>query len=275
MTKRKLPDLPSEPGEINEEDIIPKYGTRVTRPILSPALDARIADAIAQYTHRTKWEEWGLHTIRPMGASILLEGPSGTGKTTIARYLCRKLRKGFKDVSLANFGGESPGATEKNLSDIFDDGARRKNMTLFFDECDHVLRDRSHISGDALTWMVSTTETLMTKMDQYKGLVILATNMPQVLDPAIFRRLLAVIKIDPPGYDERVRLWEQKIPAKFPLRLSTAQIATLAKTALTGAEIENAIIGYASHAIRSNTRPSFAGLQGAAKTYHRDTRSGT
>jgi hypothetical protein len=68
-----------------------------------------------------------------------------------------------------------------------------------------------------------------------------------------------------PEHPERVRLWQQKIPTRFPLQLTHAQIVELAGLQLVGRDIETAIIREASFAIKAKRQPSFPELYSQAK----------
>ena len=228
------------------------------KPIFSTEINEQLLDAVSQYRNRDKWREWGLHNLREQGACILLEGPPGCGKTTAARYMGRLIKKGFKLLNVAQIGGGEPGATEKNIQAFFEDARSRNNMTIFLDECDHILRRRSDISGDGLTWMIGTCEEIMTQINRYKGLVIMATNLVEVLEPALADRFMSIVHVGRPDHAQRIQLWRQKIPATFPIKFTDEQIETLAAFDLSGRQIEMVIVNAASSALRKNRKPTMA-----------------
>jgi SpoVK/Ycf46/Vps4 family AAA+-type ATPase len=63
------------------------------KPVMTRAVERAVMNAVVMYQQRKKWKQWGLHLIRKQGACILLEGPPGCGKTTIAEYLALRIRK--------------------------------------------------------------------------------------------------------------------------------------------------------------------------------------
>lgn len=228
----------------------------LAKPVMSESVEADVLAALSQYTNRNIWERWGMDTIRKQGSCVLLYGPTGTGKTTIARWMAKRAKHGFKQLSLADVGSEEPGQTERNIHEFFDDCESRNWATMFMDEADHLLGDRRKV--DDTTWQLPAIETIMTRMVEYKGLVILASNHADALDPALASRFMAMIHVGEPDFDMRRRLWKQKLPNKFPLRFTEAQIRKLSKYELNGRQIETVFICVASHAIRLNKRPTLA-----------------
>lgn len=225
---------------------------------MSVEVAADVETALAQFKNRDKWRMWGMYDLRQQGPCILLKGPPGTGKTTIAQFMSEKIKRGFKQLGMQTLnGGGEPGQTEKAVVDFFADCKRRNNATIFMDECDHLLGDRSTISAEGKTWQLGTLETLMMEMNKYKGLVLCATNHPQMLDPALADRFMFIINVGQPDYNMRLKLWEQKWPKQLPLRFSHTQIATIAKTPLNGRQIETVIINAVSNAIRIDELPTW------------------
>jgi SpoVK/Ycf46/Vps4 family AAA+-type ATPase len=235
------------------------------KPIMSADVERQINNAATQYLKRAQWKKWGLHTIRSAGAAILLKGPPGCGKTKIAEYLAIKVRKkGIKEISFADFGSHIPGENSRQIRRIFEDAKDNDGMTIFLDECEAVLWDRS-LAGATAMWMLEVIDELLVQVAKYPYLTILATNKDELLDSALYRRLLAVIEIGRPAQPERVKLWKTKMPEAFPLKLSLEELDDIATLQLTGAEIENAIIDYASDCIRRDIKkPNFKGLMDVA-----------
>ena len=139
-------------------------------------------NVLTQFENRDMWKAWGLNSLREQGGAILLEGPPGTGKTSIAKWISVKLKRGFRTLELSKCGGGEPGATEKGVITFFEGCAAKGNCTIFIDECNNLLRDRATITGDAITWMIGLTEAIMLQVAKYAGLVILATNHAKDID---------------------------------------------------------------------------------------------
>jgi SpoVK/Ycf46/Vps4 family AAA+-type ATPase len=132
---------------------------------------------------------------------------------------------------------------------------------VFLDDCEAILWDRSR-AGSTAMWMLEVIDELLVQIGKYTGFQILATNKPELLDPALERRLLSTIVVDVPAILERYRLWQQKIPADYPLKLSIAEYEKLAGDfVVTGAEIENIIIEVSADALRQDKKPTLPMLR--------------
>lgn len=232
---------------------------------MSAEVEAAVLDAVSMYVNRVKWTQWGMKSLRKQGAAILLKGPPGCGKTTIANYLSLSVRKkGMHEVSFADFGSHIPGENARQIKEVFKYGKENEWMTLFLDECEAMLWDRSRAGATAM-WMLEVIDELLAQISKYQGLIILASNKDELLDYALDRRLLATIHVGIPNYSMRVALWKVKMPRTFPLKLTLEQIDKLSELVLTGAEIEIAIINCASEALRKKKNPTFATLQQKAQ----------
>lgn len=241
------------------------------KPVMSADVERQVMNAVTMYSKRQQWRAWGLHKLRKQGAAILLKGPPGCGKTVIADYLSLRIRqKGIKSLSFADFGSHIPGENARQIRKFFADAYENGNMTIFLDECEAVLWDRGRAGATAM-WMLEVIDELLVQIGKYPGLIILASNKPELLDYALDRRLIATITIPRPEYPERVRLWEDKIPTEFPLKLSIDQTNKIATLQLSGAEIENTLIDYSSDCIRLDKKPNFAGLYSAAQQVEQTT----
>lgn len=235
------------------------------KPIMSPDVEAQVLDAVSMYINRMKWRAWGMSSLRKQGAAILLKGPPGCGKTTIANYLSLSVRKkGMHELSFADFGSHIPGENARQIREVFTYGKENENMTLFLDECEAILWDRSRAGATAM-WMLEVIDELLAQISKYQGLIILASNKDELLDYALERRLLATIHIGIPNYQMRLALWRTKMPRTFPLKLTIEQTEKLSELVITGAEIEIAIINCASEALRKKKNPTFATLQQKAQ----------
>ena len=226
-------------------------------PILNDETQEQINRAISQYTHADKWKQWGLSTLRDQGACILLEGPPGTGKTTVAEYIALRIRKkGIKQIDFGEFGSQVPGENSRQIKRLFKEAKENGGMTIFLDEVEAVLWSRDKIAGSN-TWMLEVIDTLLAEIAAYKYLIIMATNRPDMLDAAVMRRLIAKITVGLPDSATRAKLWKNKMPAKFPLKLTPGHIENLARITegMTGATIERIILNAASRAMMENRMP--------------------
>lgn len=234
------------------------------KPIMAEELEQQINAALAQYEDRKLWKEWGLDNLRKQGNAILMYGPPGTGKTTIFEYMAKRLGKGMLRLNMKDVGGKAPGHTERMVAGIFTEGRQNGDRPIFIDECEAILWDRGRAGSDSM-WMVGVIDELLMQIATYKGLIGLCTNRVDIIDPALKDRCFAVLEVGMPEHKERVLIWKQKIPVRFPLKLTTVQFQELANANLSGRAIETAIVREASLAITQKRLPTFDGLLQACK----------
>lgn len=235
----------------------------MSKPILSPELEAQAEAVVIQYKNAAKWRSWGLSHLRKQGNCVLMDGPPGTGKTILARYLSRKSGKGMIEVDISQFGSNVPGENERAITKVFMEAAA-SDKNIFIDEAESVLWNRKHAEGGSM-WMVSVINHLLKAISEFRHLMLLASNYPQRLDPAIFSRLIAHIHIPRPEYPERLRLWETKLPKGYPVQPTKVQFQELANFGLTGREIENVIVRTAQNALLTKREPTFIDLCNVAR----------
>jgi len=235
-------------------------------PILAPAIEEQIADAIEQFTHKQKWKDWGMDKVREQGAAILLYGPPGTGKSITAMYIAKRLHLSMLDVNIAEYGSHIPGELARNIHNLFGNAIVQSQIhgktlpMVFMDECDACLPSRTKLDAHSL-WMLEPITALLKEVGVYPGLVVLATNLDAILDAALERRLLARIYIGRPEKEQRKQIWLAKIPEKFPVKMTEDIALELSRYDLSGAEIENEFLLWAGRLIRQDiTEPNFFNL---------------
>lgn len=228
--------------------------TFTVKPVMSAETTEQVYDALAQYSRKEIWRAWGMHNLREQGQAILLEGPPGTGKTEIAKWIALRVKRGFKRISMADVASGDPGVSEEKIVQLFKDCAKRKNATIAIEECDSILISRE--ADVEASWQLGVTNTMLAQIGMYQGLILCMTNRPVALDAALERRFLKVIHVRKPDKPMRIKLWLQKIPVKFPCQPNKMDVNELADFTLTGAEIENVILNCAQHAICRNKKPT-------------------
>lgn len=233
-------------------------GVHCTTPILDPEVQEQVDMAMVPFTCHIRWEKWGMERLVGKRSAILLQGPPGTGKTTIARYCAKKVGQAVISIAMGDIGGSDPGATERNLKHIFEE-ARKDRTPVFIDECDSILWSRDKAGPDSM-WMLAVVNALLKEIEISKLLVVLATNHAHFLDPALRRRLSAIIDVPFPSEATRLKIWQAFIPESFPIQPKHEQFRLLAKANLTGAEIQNAIETEARAALVQGRVPKFDSL---------------
>lgn len=263
----KLASLQYVHDEIRQRQLQMKIKIKLDplkKPIMAPTLEAEIEAALVQFDQQTKWKEWGLDNLRKQGNCVLMFGPPGTGKTTIAHYMSKRLGRGLMPLNMKDFGGKAPGDSERGICEAFNEARCLGGKTVFLDECEAIIWDRGRAGSDSM-WMVGVIDELLMQIAKYPYLVVLASNRPDIIDSALLDRCFASLQVGMPEAPERIRLWRQKMPERFPLKLTQVQIEILAEVVISGRQIENVIVREASMAIHQKREPSFQTLLAIAK----------
>jgi AAA+ superfamily predicted ATPase len=179
---------------------------------------AQLREIYDQVRHRNLvYDEWGFDGKLAMGKglSVLFAGPPGTGKTMAADVLARALGLSMYKIDLSAVVSKYIGETEKNLARIFAE-AMTSNAILFFDEADALFGKRTQIRDAHDRYANVEVSYLLQKMEEYDGMVILATNLRKNMDEAFVRRLHATVDFPVPDTADRRRIWEQIWPAATP-----------------------------------------------------------
>lgn len=162
---------------------------------------------------RTVLDDWGLGPlIDAKGVAALFTGESGTGKTMAAHAVASELATDLYAIDLAQIVSKYIGETEKNLDIIFDE-AERAGAVLLFDEADALFGKRSAVSDAHDRYANIEVAYLLQRMQQFAGLAILTSNHPENIDPAFTRRLRFRVEFPKPSPADRLRIWDQSIPA--------------------------------------------------------------
>lgn len=162
-------------------------------------------------------EEWNLRRLYPYGraVTVLLYGPSGTGKTMTAHAIAGKLETALYQVDLSSVLDKYIGETEKHLEQIFA-FARKARPVLFFDEADSLFGRRGEVTDGKDRYANMEVSYILQRIEQFDGIVVLATNLYSGIDKAFLRRMKYVIKYQSPDAAMRRRIWENCLPPELP-----------------------------------------------------------
>ena len=233
--------------------------------VLPEDVRRQLFEIAAQVIHRgLVYHEWdfGSKLLRGRGLSVLFSGVSGTGKTMAAEVLSRHLRLDLYRVDLAGVVNKYVGETEKNLRRIFDD-AESAGAILFFDEADALFGRRTEIRDSHDRFANIEVNYLLQRMEDYRGLSILATNRKADLDRAFLRRLRFLVDFPFPDTDRRRRIWRKVFPPRTPL--GELDYDLLARMEITGGSIRNVALAAAFLAAQSQTAVEMSHLLHAAR----------
>ena len=249
-------------GEEAEPDFGPDFPARRVRTTLEwddlvlPASTLEQLDEIRLWLRHgdTLLRDWGMGRRFSPNHTSAFCGPPGVGKTLCAGLLGRE-RPVYK-VDLSMLVSKYIGETEKNLARVFDQ-AEGRGWILFFDEADVVFGTRArNASAEDVHARVGNQMVgfLLQRIEEFRGVVILATNLKQNIDEAFLRRFHAVIQFPMPRPAERLRIWRASFPAHAQLEdhLDLTRIAE--RHEITGGTIANVCRHAALRAIARGTR---------------------
>lgn len=182
-------------------------------------------------------ENWEMEKRVRKGFRVLFYGPPGTGKTLTAGVLGNETKKDVYKIDLSMVVSKYIGETEKNLELLFA-RAQDKDWILFFDEADAIFGKRTSVRDAHDKYANQEVSYLLQRIEDYNGLVILATNMKNNIDDAFIRRFNDIVKFTIPNEDERKEIWEKS----FPENADCGDIPNeVKKYKLTGGNIINAV----------------------------------
>ncbi|HEX6904108.1 MAG TPA: ATP-binding protein [Thermoanaerobaculia bacterium] len=227
------------------QKITPKYGwSDIVLPADRLEVLREICNAV-RYRSRV-YEDWGFGGKLSLGKglNVLFAGPPGTGKTMGAEVLAGELGLDLYKIDLSTVVSKYIGETEKNLARIFAEG-ETSNALLFFDEADALFGKRSEVRDSHDRYANLEISYLLQRMDEYEGVVILATNLRKNMDEAFVRRMHFTLEFPFPTESDRQRIWTGLWPAATPRR-EEIDLALLAhRYEIAGGNIRNIILAAA------------------------------
>ena len=188
----------------------------------------------------TIMEDWGLKRILKAGYRALFYGPPGTGKTLAATLLGKKNNMDVYRVDLSMIVSKYIGETEKNLAKVFD-LAENRNWILFFDEADALFGKRTSTNTSNDRHANQEVAYLLQRIEDFPGMVILATNLKSNIDEAFSRRFQSIIYFPMPSEELRAELWRSMLPKEWIGDDAEELIALAAKSELSGGSIANVV----------------------------------
>ena len=215
--------------------------------VLPEEVKRTIDEALVVVLRADIFEKWGIneHFEKGLTNSILIYGPSGTGKTMVSESIASILGKNLMKITNADIQSNVPGMTEKNITESFKKAAK-EDAVIMLDECDSLLYNRNSV-GAILSAEINH---LLGEIERFSGVIIMTTNRLYKLDEAMQRRIIAKVELPNPNFESRVNIWEKLIPNKMPVK--NLDFKRLAKAELSGGEIKNAILLASRKAISQN-----------------------
>lgn len=243
---RFSPDFPAEHIET---------GMEWNDLVLHPATMAQIREIEHWIAHNdTLLDSWGMRGRIKPGYRALFHGPPGTGKTLTATLLGKHSERDVFRIDLSRTVSKYIGETEKNLASLLDK-AESKGWILFFDEADALFGKRTEVRDAHDKYANQQVAYLLQRIENYDGLVILASNQRTNIDDAFVRRLQAIITFPMPQPDERLELWRKALPPQMALADDIDWHDVAERHELSGAAILNVIHFCAIDVLATGGRP--------------------
>lgn len=234
--------------------------------VLPKRQEETLREIAQQVKNRTKvYEEWGFasKSSRGFGISALFTGESGTGKTMASEALANELQLDLYRIDLSQVVNKYIGETEKNLKRIFD-AAEEGGAILLFDEADALFGKRSDVKDSHDRYSNIEVSYLLQRMENYRGLAVLTTNMKNAIDKAFLRRIRFVIHFNRPDEQLRAEIWKRIFPKNTPLS-KNLDVAKLSKLNVPGGNIKNVAMNAAFLAAADNEPVQMAHILRAAR----------
>lgn len=234
--------------------------------LVLPEMQKAVLKEIAVHVkHRQKvYHEWGFagKSTRGLGISAMFSGESGTGKTMASEVLANELKLDLYRIDLSQIVNKYIGETEKNLKKVFE-AAEGSGAILLFDEADALFGKRSEVKDSHDRYSNIEVSYLLQKMEEYRGLAILTTNMKASLDKAFLRRIRFVVQFPFPDAQMRAAIWQRVFPKQTPT--DALNIQKLANLNVAGGNIRNIALNAAFTAAGKGCAVTMQDIQHAAR----------
>ena len=237
--------------------------------LILPDREMQVMHSIAlQLRQRLKvYQEWGFgkKNQRGLGISALFAGASGTGKTLAAEVLANELHLDLYRIDLSAVVSKYIGETEKNLGRVFD-AAETGGAILLFDEADSLFGKRSEVKDSHDRHANMEVSYLLQRMESYRGLSVLTTNLKGSIDQAFLRRIRFILNFPFPDQTQRAEIWRHVFPKETPTE--NLDIWKLAKLSIAGGNIRSIALNAAFLAAEANETLQMKHILEAARNEH-------
>jgi hypothetical protein len=214
--------------------------------------------------HDTVFGSWGFDQLIHHGRAVsaLFVGPPGTGKTMAVEIIAADLGLDICKVDISGVVSKYIGETEQRLATVFRE-AWAANAVLFFDEADALFGKRTEINDARDRYANIETSYLLQRIEEYEGIVILASNLRDNIDEAFTRRLRFIVEFPSPDDAARLDLWKRHLPPGAPLDAAVDLPALARRFTVSGGSIRNICVRGALRAAEHGTPIAMADLVAA------------
>jgi hypothetical protein len=255
-----LSDVQAAVRTLNRE-ALDTLATRVTTPALwhHVAVAPHTRRELDELERRCRVRERLADAVGPAlapqlscGVRALFTGPSGVGKSLVARALATSLQMDLYTVNMAAVLNKYIGETEKNLNELFS-RAEELDVMLLLDEGDALLTSRTAVTSSNDRYANFETNFLLQRIESFEGVLVITTNAAERIDSAFQRRLDVVVEFTPPEAPERLAIWDVHLPQGHGVDYPTlADVAT--RCVMTGGQIRNAVLHASALALDEGRR---------------------
>ncbi|WP_219815437.1 ATP-binding protein [Arthrobacter sp. B0490] len=227
-----------------------------------------LRDVLRHARHRALvHEQWRIagSDQQSAGVTALFSGPSGTGKTLAADVIAGELGVDVLSLDLSQVMSRWLGETEKALGRVFD-AAEQSGAVLVINEADSLLGKRSAVKDSHDRYANIEVSYLLQRMERFRGLAVLTSNLRGNIDEAFLRRLSFVVDFPFPDEAARASLWQRAFGPRVPVAGLDHQVA--ARLMLSGGSIRNVAVNAAFLAADDHRAVTMADiLHGAQAEY--------
>lgn len=205
--------------------------------------------------NKTKYEVYGIRLPR----GVLLEGPTGNGKTLMARAFAGEIEYPIIPTSGAEFNEKYVGVGAARVRELFSFAEENEPCIIFVDEIDAVARKRVNSDDGAGDERSQTLNQLLVALDGFNiksNIIVMgATNRIDILDPAVIRpgRMDKIIHVPNPDAETRQEIINIHRIQK-PINMTTEEIVDMT-AGMNGAQIENMLNEATLYGIRNDQIP--------------------
>lgn len=232
----------------------------IPAPLLPDALFVQIRSLVRERHAR---DRLAVHGIKPTRSAILV-GPPGLGKTLSARWIANQLGKTLWVLDLTTVMSSLLGKTGSNLRAVFDH-AKQNQAVLLLDEIDAIAKRRSDESDVGELKRLVTA--ILQEVDAWpdSGLLLAATNHPELIDPALWRRFDAVLTFDAPQAAVLAAAVRRFLGADLNAFEGWVDLLTASVHGMSLSDVERSINALRRHTVLENSNPAQAVIEMAIK----------
>ena len=238
------------------------------KDIVLPNRTIRILEDLCNHVKNKQlvYHDWGFDKKFSLGKGliVLFKGETGTGKTMASEVIANELNLDMYKIDLSGVVSKYIGETEKNLNKIFSH-AESSNAILFFDEADALFGKRSEVKDAHDRYANVETNYLLQKIDEYDGIVILATNFQKNIDTAFTRRMNFIVDFPFPESKHRLQIWQNSFPKETKIEKDVDFKFLTNNIKLSGGNIKNIVVNSAFIAAENSQSISMENIIQAIK----------